>query len=118
MRQWLRSFGFAWQGIRSGIRQEAHLKFHLAATLAALAMGFLLSIGRIEWLILLILIGLVWIAELFNTALEVLSNKVEINHDPQIKLVKDLAAGSVLIAALIALVGGILLFSPYICAWI
>lgn len=116
--RWLRSFGYAWSGILTAIRQEAHMRFHLLATLLVTSLGLFFHVSRIDWLFLLLFTAMVWITEMINTALEMLCNKVESRQDPSIKAVKDLAAGAVLVAAFLAAIGGILIFGPYLQAWI
>ncbi|HPG08109.1 MAG TPA: diacylglycerol kinase family protein [Saprospiraceae bacterium] len=118
MRRWLRSFGFAWQGVRTTIRREAHMRFHLFATFLVALMGWTLHISRTDWLFVILFVALVWTTEIINTALEILCNKVESRQDPSIKAVKDMAAGAVLVSAILALLGGILIFGPYLQAWI
>ena len=66
----LRSFGYAWKGIRCCIGKEQNLSFHLIATVVTVIAGFLLEITRIDWMIVILCIGVVIAAELFNSAIE------------------------------------------------
>lgn len=66
----LRSFGYAWKGIRCCIGKEQNLSFHLIATAVVVIAGFVLGITRMEWMIIILCIGVVIAAELFNTAIE------------------------------------------------
>lgn len=87
----------------------------LGAAIAALLMGLFFHISKVEWLILVLLIGLVLSLEAINSALEHLSDyasRKEIHHT--IKMVKDLSAAAVLIMAMAALVVGIAIFLPRI----
>ena len=63
----LRSFGYAWQGIRSCVGKEQNLSFHLIAMAAVTLAGFVLGITRTEWTVVILCFGVVIAAELFNT---------------------------------------------------
>ena len=78
----LRSFGYAWKGIRSCIGKEQNLSFHLLATPTVVAAGFLAGITRTEWMLVILCIGLVIAAELFNSAIEQLVNLVSPQRHP------------------------------------
>ena len=106
----LRSIGCALKGITILIRTQPNAQLHLAATLGAIAVGFLLRLERWEWVSILLCIGLVWAAEALNTALEFLADEVDPDHRPGIGKAKDVAAAGVLIAAVISvLIAGVIL---------
>jgi diacylglycerol kinase len=88
--------------------------FHLAAAIAVVVMTSLLKVTRNEWLITLMLIGLAWMAEIFNTAIEKLSDRVTKEHDPLIGQVKDLASGAVLVICIFAVVCATIIYLPYL----
>ena len=108
------SFSYAAAGLRALMRTEHNAWLHALLTLAAALMGVLFSITAIEWMLLVIVMGGVWVAELFNTALEKAMDLISKEVHPGIKLVKDLAAAAVLVAALVALAVGALIFIPKI----
>lgn len=110
----LRSFGFAWQGIKSCIGKEQNLSFHLLASAVVVVAGFLLGITRVEWLIIILCIGVVIAAELFNTAIERLVDLVSPERHPIAGQVKDIAAGAVLVCAAAAAIIGLIIFVPYL----
>ena len=109
----LASVGFALSGLRSLLRQEPNIRLHALATLAAVGLGFYRHLARMEWIALIGVIALVWITEALNTCIEELCNLVvgEAMH-PKVKLIKDIAAGAVLLASIAALVTGAILFLP------
>ena len=72
----VRSFGYAWNGLKTCIGQEQHLDFHLLAAVAVTVCGWLLGISRMEWIAVTLCIGMVIAAELFNTAVETLTDLV------------------------------------------
>lgn len=107
-----KSFSYAWDGLKAVLRTEHNTWIHLTLTLLAIVGGVLLKISRYDWLALIIVIGFVWTAELFNTCLEKTMDFLSKEKHPQIKLIKDMAAAAVLIASLAAVLVGCLVFIP------
>ncbi|NOR61123.1 MAG: diacylglycerol kinase family protein [Rhodobacteraceae bacterium] len=112
----MRSFGFALEGLGYAVKTEGNARVHLVATLLVISLGFGFGVSRGEWMALTGAIGLVWLAEMLNTALEILCDIVEPKRSGAIKRVKDVAAGGVMAAALAAAGIGGLVFWPYIFA--
>lgn len=118
IRKNLRSFRFAADGILALFRFENNAKIHLLAALAVVVAGFWLRLDRVEWALILTQVALVWAAEAFNTAIEKLADVVSPERHPQIKAVKDLAAGAVLLVVILAVVVGILIFGTKLLEWL
>ncbi len=114
LKKQLRSFGYAWKGIRCCVGKEQNLSFHLIATVVTVTAGFILGITRTEWMIILLCIGVVIAAELFNTAIEKLVDVVSPEQHPLAGQVKDIAAGAVLVCAVAAAMIGLIIFIPYL----
>lgn len=112
IRSRLKSFSHAIAGIRQFIWQEHNARIHLAATVAVIIAAWYLQVSRTEAAILTVVTGLVWVAEILNTCVEKLANLITRERHPQIKIIKDLAAGAVLVAAAIAVITGLLIFIP------
>ena len=110
----LHSFGYAWQGIRVCIDKEQNLIVHLITSLAVIIAGIGFDISRNEWIAVILCIGLVIAAELFNTAIERLVDFVSPQRHPIAGQVKDIAAGAVLVCALAAIAVGLIIFVPYL----
>ncbi len=108
----LRSFGYAFEGIVFLFRYEHNAIIHLTIALNVVIVGFFLELSPAEWSLIVIQIGLVMMAEAFNTAVEKLADRVTPDIDPAIKQVKDLSAGAVLIAAATAAIVGVLIMAP------
>jgi diacylglycerol kinase (ATP) len=108
----LKSFGYALEGLKSFFKTQHNAWIHIAATVVVIVAGFLLNVSSMQWMVLSFAIALVFISELFNTAIEFLCDKVSPELDPKIKLVKDISAAAVLIAAMVALVIGAIVFVP------
>ena len=120
-RKRIRSFGYAWKGIRSFVSKEHNAWIHCTAiivvTVATVAIaGFYFGITRNEWIAIILCFGVVLAAEGFNTAIERLVNLVSPERNPIAGDVKDIAAGSVLICAIVAAIVGIIIFMPYVLA--
>ena len=106
-----KSFGFAFEGIFNTIKSERNIKIHLFATIMVVIFAFILKISYYEWLICLLLFGLITSLELVNTALEAVVDLATQERQPLAKKAKDAAAGAVLYSAIIAaIVGGIIFF--------
>jgi diacylglycerol kinase len=108
----LKSFVYAWSGIRAFIKTEHNARIHLALTIVVLLCCILFRISGSEAIALVIAIAMVWITELLNTALEKAMDFISTEKHPQIKWVKDLAAAAVLIAAIAAVIIGCIIFVP------
>ena len=107
-RKVLRSFRFAGQGIVDLFRYENNAKVHLLIAGLVIPVGLWLRLTRVEWAVILTQIGLVWAAEAINTALEKLCDFVSPGLHPQIKAIKDMASGAVLILSIGAVVVGVI----------
>ena len=106
-----KSFGFAFEGIFNTIKTERNIKIHLFATIMVIIFGFILNISYLEWLICLLLFGLITSLELVNTSLEALVDLATQERKPLAKKAKDAAAGAVLYSSIIAaIIGGIIFF--------
>jgi diacylglycerol kinase len=106
----IKSFRFAFHGLYLVLRFENNTRFHLVATLVVVIAGFLVEFSVIEWAIILTQIGLVWAAEVFNTALEKLVDLVAPEFNPKAGAIKDIAAAAVLVTSIMAAIVGILVF--------
>lgn len=110
------SIGYALTGIKNVAIQEHNSRVHFAATVTVLVAAQQFRVSTTEWCLLILAIALVWSAEAMNTAIEALADVVHPEQHPTIKLVKDAAAGAVLIIAIAAAVVGLIIFLPYILA--
>jgi len=110
----LASFKYAFQGLGHVLKAEHNFLIHLAAATAVIMLGAILHISKAEWLIIILCIGMVLITEILNTAIEWLVDLVSPQRNEKAGKIKDIAAASVLIAAIVALTAGIVVFVPYI----
>lgn len=112
------SFGYAWQGIKALFRTEHNARIHAGITVAVVIASILFKVSRGEAALLVLTIAFVFVTEISNTALEKAMDFISIEKHPQIKLVKDLAAAAVLIAAGAAIVIGALIFLPKLLVYV
>ena len=111
------ALGEAWQGLEGAWRSEPNLRLHAAVSAVVAAGGLLLRFSQHEWLALTLAMGLVIVAELINTVIErTVDLVVGLAPDPLARQIKDLAAGSVLVATLIATLIGLLVLGPRLLA--
>jgi diacylglycerol kinase len=108
----LRSFGPPLAGLAWALKTQRNLQVHAIATVLVVILGFGLQLAAWEWCVVLLAIGLVCAAELLNTALEILADRVSKEREEPIRRVKDAAAAAVLMAALAALGVGLVVFVP------
>ncbi len=109
-----RSFGHAWNGIQFCYKTQMNFGIHLLLLLLVIIAGFLLKISNTEWLFIIICSMLVLALELINTAIEHLCDLITKDIHPAIKIVKDVSAAAVLIAAAGSALTGIIIFLPKI----
>ena len=110
----LDSFRYALRGVRLLLRYETHARIHLLVTILVVAMGVVFSLSSVEWGLIILVTGLVWTAEAFNTAIERVVDLASPERHELAEKAKDLAAGGVLLAAVAAVIVGLLLFGPRI----
>jgi diacylglycerol kinase len=110
--RFLKSIGYAWQGIKYCFMSEKNFRIELIVALITFAFAIVLRIGINEWLAILFCCALVLSLEIMNTAIEKLSNAVSTSIHPVIKLVKDMAAGAVFLVSIISLVTACIIFLP------
>ena len=110
----LSSFRFAIKGFVKLIGSEHNARIHLGAALLAVTVGFILKISRAEWMLIIIVIGMVFLAELINSSLEAIGDVADPERNEKIGKAKDYAAAAVLVSAIVSLIIGGLIFIPKI----
>ena len=111
------SFKYAFSGLRYVVHSQRNAWIHAAITIGVLILAVLLKISLVEWGILLLAIGLVWTAEIFNTALEALVDLASPNTHPLAKIAKDTSAAAVLFSAIISVLIGLVILLPPLLGW-
>ena len=108
------SFVYAFAGIVRFFKTEQNARIHLLATLGVIALSCTYGITSMEAIMLLLTMGSVWAAEIFNTCIEKVMDFISTERHPQIKFIKDMSAGAVLVTAVAALFTGLIIFIPKI----
>ena len=109
-----KSFGYAFKGIDDVIEHEPNMKIHVVVAILVVIMAFIFKVSIIEWIILVLLIGAVLAAETINTTIENLVDMYTKEYNEKAKVVKDTAAGTVLILAITSAIIGLIIFIPKI----
>lgn len=112
MQKLLKSFSNAFRGIALLFKSQPNAQIELTIAVIVIVTGFLLKISSIEWIIILLCIALVLSLEGINTSIEIFADKLHPGFDKEIGKAKDVAAGAVLISAIIAAIIGFIIFAP------
>jgi len=106
------NFKYAFKGIKTLISEEHNSRIHLFLMLLAIVFGFIYKISVGEWITLIVLFALVFLCELFNSAIENLCDYVQPEQHQIIGKIKDYSAAAVFVAALAAFIIGFIIFIP------
>ena len=108
----VQSFKYAFKGITHVFVQEHNMWIHLFAAVCVVFVGFYFNINAIEWGLVFFAIGMVIAAEIFNSAIEKLVDLFSTEQNEKAGLIKDIAAGAVLVCAITAALIGLIIFIP------
>jgi diacylglycerol kinase len=106
------SFGHAFRGLAYVIRTQKNAWIHALATAAVAILGFWLALPPRDWAVLALTISTVWMAEVLNTSIEAVVDLASPVHHPLAKIGKDVGAAAVLVAAVVAVLVGLLILGP------
>ena len=110
----LKSYGYALKGLIKTFREEQNLKIQTLASLMVLILGLYFNISRLEWAILILVICLVLIAEITNSAVERIADVLKPRINTYVKEIKDIMAAAVLLSSIAAMAVGAIIFLPYL----
>jgi diacylglycerol kinase (ATP) len=108
----LTSFRYAFAGLGYLLRTQRNARIHVSISIVIVALGLWLGLSTTQWAIIALTIGVVLVAESFNTVVEVMVDLVTEEYHPLAKIAKDAAAGAVLLIAIVAVVIGLLILGP------
>lgn len=114
MQQLITSFSYAVTGIRTAFATQPNVRIHLFIALLISILGYFFGLSTEELIEIILLVGLVLVAEMINTAIEFACNAITTETHPEIKKAKDVAAGSVLVVSILAIIIGLIIFIPKI----
>ncbi len=110
----LRSFRFAIKGLIVLFPSEHNLWIHSLAAVVAILLGVILNVNRYEWIAIIIAIGMVFSAEIFNSAIERIVDYFSPERDDKAGMIKNISAAAVLVTAIASLITGLIIFLPRI----
>jgi diacylglycerol kinase len=110
----LRSFAYAWNGLWHAIRTQRNARIHAFLGTLAIIVGVVLHISPVEFAMVFVAITGVFISEMFNTVAEACVDLATQEYHPLARIAKDVAAGAVLLNAMLSVVIGLLIFGPHL----
>ena len=112
--KFIASFKFAFNGLWYALRTQRNVRVHLGIAILAIAMGIVLRISAVEFAVVFVAIAGVFVAEMFNTVIEICIDLASPDYHPLAKIAKDVAAGAVLLSAMLSVVIGLFVFVPHL----
>lgn len=114
LKQWIESANNAIEGILHAAKTQRHLRYHFYTAATVLLAGYILGITRQEFMLIALAVMAVLVAELINTAVEVMVDMLSPEHSERARQAKDIAAGAVLVTAFVSAIIGYIVFFPHI----
>jgi len=108
----IKSFYYAWNGIKYTTKSQHNMWIHLAIMCLTVVLGVFFQLDFIEWAFISLAAGIVLLSEIFNTAIELTIDIIFPEYNKKAGLVKDIAAGAVLVAAITSVIIGLTIFLP------
>ena len=112
--KFIAGFGYAFRGLHYTLRTQRNARVHIAIAILAILLGIVLHISTVEFAMVFVAITGVFIAEMFNTVFEICVNLASPDYHPLAKIAKDVAAGAVLLNAILSIIIGLLVFVPHL----
>lgn len=112
-RRFIKSLLFAWRGLSFTWRHELNFRIEVAVAIAVIGFGIAAQIERSAWIALFIVISLVLVLELLNSAMEIIIDLIKPRLHEYVQITKDIMAGAVLLASLISVIVGLFIFLPF-----
>jgi diacylglycerol kinase len=112
--KFIASFDYAFHGLWYALRTQRNARVHIIIAILAITMGIVLHISAVEFAMIFVAIACVFIAEMFNTVFELCIDLASPEYHPLAKIAKDVAAGAVLLSAMLSVVIGLLVLGPHL----
>jgi diacylglycerol kinase len=112
--KFIASFRYAFSGLWYALRTQRNTRVHVCIAILAILLGIVLRISTVEFAMIFVAITGVFIAEMFNTVFELCIDLASPEYNPLAKIAKDVAAGAVLLSAMLSVVIGLLVFGPHL----
>jgi diacylglycerol kinase len=114
--KFIMGFRYAFAGLWYALRTQRNMRVHVLIALIAIILGIVLRISAVEFALVFVAITGVFIAEMFNTVIELCVDLASPNYHPLAKIAKDVSAGAVLLSAMLSVVIGLFVFIPHLWA--
>ncbi|MDD4412567.1 MAG: diacylglycerol kinase family protein [Patescibacteria group bacterium] len=114
IRRLLQSFKHSFRGFKKVVKEEQNFRIELTVGLLVLIVGFILGVSQVEMAILIITIGIVLLMEILNTLIEALTDLLKPKLDYYVKMIKDIAAAAVVVASIVSVGVGLVIFGHYL----
>lgn len=114
--KFIAGFRYAFAGLWYALRTQRNMRVHVLIALIAIILGIVLRISAVEFALVFVAITGVFIAEMFNTVIELCVDLASPNYHPLAKIAKDVSAGAVLLSAMLSIVIGLFVFIPHLWA--
>lgn len=118
LKRFFKSFGYSIDGLKYAYKYEQSMFVHITMLCFVIIFGLILRISKIEWIICIILCGLVIATELINTSIEAVVDLTCSKIHPLAKIAKDTASAAVFVFAITAAISGVIIFAPKIIDFI
>jgi diacylglycerol kinase len=112
--KFIAGFGYAFRGLWYALRTQRNARVHVSVAILAILLGIVLRISAVEFAMVFVAITGVFLAEMFNTVFELCVDLASPDYHPLAKIAKDVAAGAVLLSAMLSIVIGIFVFVPHL----
>ena len=112
--KFIAGFTYAFRGLWYALRTQRNTRVHVSIAILAIIMGIVLHITPVEFAMVFVAITGVFIAEMFNTVFELCIDLASPEYNPLAKIAKDVAAGAVLLSAMLSIVIGLFVFGPHL----
>jgi len=113
-----KSFGYAWKGLFKTFHEEQNLRIQTIAGLLILILAGFFKVSPTHWAILILVIVLVLVAEIANSAVERITDVLKPRINTYVKEIKDIMAAAVMLSSIAAIIIGLIIFWPYLAAWL
>lgn len=116
--KFIAGFGYAFQGLWYALRTQRNARVHIAVAILAILVSIFLRISSVEFAMIFVAITGVFVAEMFNTVIEICVDLASPTYHPLAKIAKDVAAGAVLLNAMLSVVIGLFVLGPHVWAFL
>ncbi|MDD3661568.1 MAG: diacylglycerol kinase family protein [Candidatus Dojkabacteria bacterium] len=105
---------YAFQGLRLILKNERNFRIQVLSAFAVIAAGLLFGISHRDWVTLFVVMAIVLVSEAFNSVIEAICDTISKDYRITIQYAKDVSAGAVMVSAIVSLIAGVIIFSPYV----